>query len=146
MGGNAKYRSHTAVIRNPYNESGFQAMRDSNGKLIRIPESERVVGKDKRTANRANAKERMLNAQALNEIRDLARSFRVSARRAKANKGYSSKNEMDEQRNNLMKLANIANQIQPGAASDLLKPNPNAQDARKAAKEIEKVLGVKLIV
>ena len=80
MGGNAKYRSHTAVIRNPYNESGFQAMRDDNGNLIRIPESERVVGKDKRTANRANAKERMLNAKSLKQIREMAKDVRVLRR------------------------------------------------------------------
>ena len=139
MGGNAKYRSHTAVIRNPYNESGFQAMRDDNGKLIRIPESERVVGKDKRTANRANAKERMMNAQALKQVRDIAKEIRTINKEL----GSSAKTDFDKVKKALddyKKLGNMANQIQPGAVSD----NSSGLYSSSEIKTIERLLNVKL--
>ena len=138
MGGNAKYRSHTAVIRNPHNESGFQAMRDANGNLIRIPESERVVGKNKRTANLANAKERMLNAKALKEVRDLAKSLRKAFDVGNPNGRFT-----NQYRSDFRKIANLANQIQPKSVSDLALTYPNLVSTDEL-NNIEKALGVKL--
>ena len=74
----------------------------------------------------------------------MAREFRVTARRAKKNGKYASEDERNAQRKILFQLAQMVNQVQPGMGSDMLKPNPTAQDARKAASEIEQVLGVKL--
>ena len=110
MGGNAKYRSHTAVIRNTNSESGVQAMRDSSGNLIRIPESERVVGRGNRTgANRANARERMLNNQALSQVRAIARQVRRVNQ--DANNLLWNPDIAEEYRNNITNLSNLASEL-----------------------------------
>ena len=142
MGGNAKYRYHTAVIRNSNSESGFQAMRDSNGNLIRIPESERVVGRDKRTANRANAKERMLNAKSLRQMRDLAKEYRNINKKWPI--GSVTEQNFDEYNNDINRrnqievmLGTLANLVQQGIVS-----NPYAM-SKQDRDNVEKLLGIK---
>ena len=144
MGGNAKYRSHTAVIRNPYNESGFQAMRDANGNLIRIPESN-SVGRGQRTNTTAvNAKERMLNAQAIKDLRDTAKEYRAYKSLPPIGTQFGSDftkrvEEMKKQKQRLDKLASIANSIQPGAVDF-----STGQTLDQAEKAIEMLLNIKL--
>ena len=150
MGGNAKYRSHTAVIRNTNSESGVQAMRDSSGNLIRIPESERVVGRNNRTgANRANARERMLNNQAIQEVRDLAKIVRTVGNGRVGNITASQQANMSlenvkKSNDALMQLATLANQIEPGKVDALFGGSYSLGEIRKATKEVERILGVKL--
>ena len=146
MGGNAKYRSHTAVIRNANSESGFQAMRDSNGNLIRIPESERVVGRNKRTgANLSNARERMMNAQALKEVRDDAKALGKTFSAVLKSGGVLLKPTQDYGTfdSKFKKLANMVNTIKPGTISDdVINNSWNASSADM--KNIEQILGVKI--
>ena len=140
MGGNAKYRYHTAVIRNRGNESGVQEMRDANGDLIRIRESERVVGKNNRTsANRQNARERMLNAKAMNQVRDLAKEIR-QINKELGSSASTDWNKVNKALDNYKQLGALANQIQPGAVSD----NPNGLYTSSEIKTMEKLLGIKL--
>ena len=136
MGGNAKYRYHTGVIRNTGNASGVQEMRDSNGNLIRIPEGKNV-GRDNRSgANRQNAKERMLNAKAIQEVRDAVKEVRKSY-------GTTFGMSSDKFGNSIRKLGDIANQIQPKSVSDLTMDYPELVTTDEI-ENIEKVLGVTL--
>ena len=151
MGGNVKYRSRYVYYTD---ENGAkQVMRDSNGNPVKTGYPQytddgvrklKSLNATRRASGATNARERMLNADAVKQFRDLARDFRVTARRAKKNGKYASEDERNAQRKILFQLAQMVNQVQPGMGSDMLKPNPTAQDARKAASEIEQVLGVKL--
>ena len=79
MGGSAKYkgaRMRTATVGN--NENERQSVKDKNGNVIRVGVG-RQVSKGQRTNTAAsNARDRMLNAQAVKEVRDLAKVIRKS--------------------------------------------------------------------
>ena len=76
MGGNAKYRTATYVDM----DGTRKAVRDSNGNIIRVGVGPQV-GRGQRTNTTAsNAKERMLNGQAIKQIRDLAKKYRQSVK------------------------------------------------------------------
>ena len=146
MGGNARY--HTAVIRNADNASGFQEMRDANGDLIRIRESKRVVGRNQRTSDKANARERMLNARALGEIRNLARTVRsignIRLGTMDANKHANTPiGKIWESNNALDQLATLANQIEPGSVDAYFNVT-SSQSIKDAFNNIERILGVKI--
>ena len=148
MGGNKRF--HTAVIRNRGNASGVQEMRDSNGNLIRIPEGKNV-GRDNRTnTTMGNARERMLNAKAIQEVRDTAKQIRAFSKKW-ATKKINMDNakelirEGTQAQRNLEKLARIANQVHPSSADAVLWPSSHTQaEIDNAKKNIERILGVKL--
>lgn len=148
MGGNAKYkgaRMRTAT----YNETDGtrKAVTDSNGNIIRVGVGPQV-GRDKRTNTAiSNARERMLNAKAIQDVRDTAKQYQklsksLSARERKigiSDFDYASFNkDLGESVRLAKKLGNMANQVQPGTIY-----NVNAISPREI-RTIEQVLGVKL--
>ena len=148
MGGNTKFkgaRMRTATVGNT--EANRQAVKDKNGNIIRVAEG-RQVGRDKRTNTAiSNARERMLNAKAIQDIRDTAKQYQklsksLSARERKigiSDFDYASFNkDLGESVRLAKKLGNMANQVKPGTIY-----NVNAISPREI-RTIEQVLGVKL--
>ena len=150
MGGNANYRYRTAVYTD--SEGNRHTVKDANGNNIEIPEFKYTNRQTKklnafrvknRSQDTANAHERMMNAKALKQVRDIAKQYRSFSKKWDGNVPMGGEvdeflNDLDKATDNLETLAKLANQIKPGTV-DL--KNYSLGDARRA---IEKVLGVKL--
>lgn len=141
MGGNAKYkgaRMRTATVGNT--EANRQAVKDKNGNIIRVAEG-RQVGRGKRTNTTAtNARERMINGQAVEQIRSAARRNREFDRQVTKmilEGGVDIPNERFTQADNDMKfLSQMAKQVDPTIH---IRPDGYASN-----QDIERLLGVKL--
>ena len=76
MGGNTKFKNaryRTAIYEGK--DGTRKAVTDSNGNIIRVGVGPQV-GRDKRTNTAiSNARERMLNAKAIQDIRDTAKQY-----------------------------------------------------------------------
>ena len=144
MGGNAKYkgaRMRTATYEDT--DGTRKAVTDTNGNVIRVGVG-RQVGRTGRTnTTAANARERMLNAKAMEQVNDIVRQIHGFDKKWNGSVPLGDEvdefmKDLDTATDNLEKLVKLANQIQPGTVD--LKMYSTA-DATKA---VEKVLGIKL--
>ena len=152
MGGNAKYkgaRTRTATYEDT--DGMRKAVRDSNGNIIQIGVG-RQVGRDKRTnTSMRDAYERMQNAKAMQQVRDLAktvrtiRSVKIGQYTWQPSIGQNvSAEDLNKASNAIQQLATIANQVQPGSTDAIFDQNATKQEIKTAVKNIESVLGVRL--
>ena len=149
MGGNTKFKNarfRTATYVD--SEGNRHTVKDRNGNNIEIPEKQMTAEqKQKLASNRANnrktaldnARERMLNAKAVQEVRKMARTvWAGNSTSPNAPQSFDLNLYMD----NSYKLAELTNQIKPGTISNVVDGRFYSNDEFK---EMEKILGVKLL-
>ena len=150
MGGNVKYRSRYVYYTDANGTK--QVMRDSSGNPVKTGYPQytddgarklKSLNATRRANGATNARERMLNAQAVKQVRDMAKEYRdLEKQRVKLLFGTDTdklNNTIDRIKNVRTTLANLANQVQPGTIS-----NPNRLLTVNEEKKIESILGIKL--
>lgn len=143
MGGNRRFRTATYVD----SEGNRHTAKDRNGNNIEVPENNLTAEQSRRLASKrsqnrnlraAIAKERMLNAQAMQEVRKMARTVWAGNTTSPNVTSF----DLDEYIENSTKLAELTNQIKPGTISNVDEGRFYTNDEYK---EMEKILGVKLM-
>ena len=152
MGGNVKYRSRYVYYTDANGTK--QVMRDSSGNPVKTGYPQytddgtrklKSLNATRRANGATNARERMLNAQAVKQVRDLAKEYRTVTKNitdqllGNAPIDFDTYNKNVDRRNDINKtLANLANQVQSGTVPNVNAITPNDR------KNIESILGIKL--
>ena len=152
MGGNAKYKNaRFRTVTGTDNNGNQQVVNDQTGNPLRVAERAQVGRKNRTNTTATNARERMLNAEAIKDIRDTAKYLRNFTAKYLGIGNVTGSNweeylkESDKARKAQEKLANLANQIQPNVADAILHPSlNNFNQIDTAWDEVEKLLNVKV--
>ena len=152
MGGNAKYKNaRFRTVTGTDNNGNQQVVNDQTGNPLRVAERAQVGRKNRTNTTATNARERMLNADAIKDIRDTAKFIRnFHAKYSGIGKVTGSNwqeylKDADKAVREQEKLAKLANQIQPNVGDAILWPNRYTQQQIDTAwNEVEKILNVKV--
>ena len=152
MGGNAKYKNaRFRTVTGTDNNGNQQVVNDQTGNPLRVAERAQVGRKNRTNTTATNARERILNAKAVKDIRDTAKFIRnFNAKFSGIGKVTGSNwqeylKEADKSVKAQNKLAQIANQIQPHVGDAILWPSRYTfQQIDTAWNEVEKLLNVKV--
>ena len=151
MGGNTKFkgaRTRTATYEDT--DGTRKAVRDSNGNIIRVGVGAQVGRGHRTNTTAANARNRILNAKAIQEVRDLAKTVRTIGNASVANVTQQqflniTPESIAKSNDALKQLAILANQVEPGKVDALINSGSwTMGEIRQASKEVERILGVKL--
>lgn len=151
MGGNAKFknaRMRTATYVDT--DDTRKAVTDTNGNVIRVGVGPQVGRTGRTNTAMANARNRILNAKAIQEVRDLAKTVRTIGNASVANVTEQqflkiTPESIAKSSDALKQLAILANQVEPGKVDALINNGSwTMGELRQASKEVERILGVKL--